>query len=169
MQSPNLRKALLVLATAFVCVVAYGLTSNASAQEFPDGGGGISSLESEFISAINAERRRAGLPDLVLQEAVLAAARFHAYNMAELDFLTHEIDGDRGGDRLEEFGYAFASWRENIASGYRTPAAVVAAWMKSVEGHRKNILDARVVHIGVGIATSAGGRTYYCALFAAPR
>jgi uncharacterized protein YkwD len=170
MQPLTLKKAMLVLVAAFGCGIMPGpFHSVASAEDFPDGGGGMSLAETQFIQSLNAERQKAGLPALVPQEAVMLAARFHALNMADLDVLSHEIDGDRGGERLEQVGYAFIVWRENIASGYRTPAAVVAAWMKSVEGHRKNVLDARVVHIGVGIATSADGRPYYCALFAAPR
>jgi len=170
MQPLTLQKALLVLVAAFGCGIVQGPAhSTASAQDFPDGGGGMSLVEAQFIQSINAERQKAGLPALIPQEAVMLAAQYHAFNMADLDELTHEIDGDRGGDRLEQFGYAYLVWRENIASGYGTPADVVAAWMKSVEGHRKSILDARVVHIGVGVATSANGTPYYCALFAAPR
>jgi uncharacterized protein YkwD len=161
---------MLVLVAAFGCGLVPGPAhSAATAEDFPDGGGGMSLVESQFIQSINAERQKAGLPALIPQEAVMLAARFHAFNMADMDELRHEIDGDRGGDRLEQFGYAFIAWRENIASGNRTPAAAVTSWMKSVDGHRKNVLDARVVHIGVGIATSADGRPYYCALFAAPR
>ena len=170
MQPLTLKKAMLVLVAAFGCGIVSGAThSAASAEDFPDGGGGMSLTETQFIQSINAERQKAGLRALIPQDAVMLAAQFHAFNMADRDLLSHEIDGDRGGDRLEQLGYEYIVWRENIASGYRTPAAVVAAWMKSVDGHRKNILDARVVHIGVGIATSADGRPYYCALFAAPR
>jgi len=45
---------------------------------------------------------------------------------------------------------------ENLARGYATADATVAAWMAS-PGHRANALDASVTRIGVA-ATYAGGR-----------
>lgn len=47
----------------------------------------------------------------------------------------------------------YRSWRkvaENIAVGYATPASVVKAWISS-PGHRRNILDCSLRHIGVGV------------------
>lgn len=48
---------------------------------------------------------------------------------------------------------------ENIAYGYQSPKAVVAAWMHSA-GHRANILEHRYQLIGVGAATDDDG-TYW--------
>ena len=44
-------------------------------------------------------------------------------------------------------------WRrvaENVAMGYGSPKAVMQAWMAS-PGHRANILDCRLRHLGVGV------------------
>ena len=39
---------------------------------------------------------------------------------------------------------------ENLAGGIYTPEEVVAAWMAS-QGHRENILNPKVTHIGVAL------------------
>ena len=96
-------------------------------------------------------------------------AQSHARNMAAQENLSHELDGERAGDRLDRAAYRYLRWAENIASGYATPAAAVDGWMKSQKGHREHIVDAKMVHVGVGVATSATGRRYYCAVFALPR
>ena len=90
-------------------------------------------------------------------------------NLAAQNVLAHELDGDRGGDRLEREGYEFLRWAENISRGYDTPADAVDAWMKSKLGHREHILNGKLVHIGVGVATNAKEVRYYCVVFAAPR
>ena len=52
---------------------------------------------------------------------------------------------------------------ENIAKGYRSPAAVVRGWMHS-KGHRANILSPKFTHLCVGVCrgywvqTFGGGR-----------
>jgi uncharacterized protein YkwD len=48
---------------------------------------------------------------------------------------------------------------ENIAWGYRSGAAVVAAWMKS-PGHRANIVNCRAKAQGVGVVFAANGNSY---------
>ena len=50
---------------------------------------------------------------------------------------------------LDELGIPYHAAAENIASGYQTPAAVVVGWMNS-PGHRANILNASLGHMGVG-------------------
>ena len=43
----------------------------------------------------------------------------------------------------------------------------MGGWMGSA-GHRQNILYPGVVHIGVAVATSAGGTPYWTMVLAAP-
>ena len=60
---------------------------------------------------------------------------------------------------LQKFGITYRTAGENIAAGYRTPEAAVAAWMGS-SGHRSNILNANFTALGVGYA-SGGSYTNY--------
>jgi uncharacterized protein YkwD len=48
---------------------------------------------------------------------------------------------------------------ENIAYGYRTPRALVSAWMHS-KGHRENILNRHFHRIGVSGWRAGNGTTY---------
>ena len=52
-------------------------------------------------------------------------------------------------EMMKSFGITYRAAGENIARGYRTPEAVVEAWMNS-EGHRANILSAKYTKIGIG-------------------
>ena len=58
-------------------------------------------------------------------------------------------------DMMRSFGVSYRSAGENIAMGYSTPEAVVAAWMNS-EGHRANILSANYTTLGVGYVEDGG-------------
>lgn len=50
---------------------------------------------------------------------------------------------------LEDSGVEYSEALENIAAGQQSPQQVVKGWLNS-EGHRKNILDPNVTHIGIG-------------------
>ncbi|MFD1271227.1 CAP domain-containing protein [Streptomyces kaempferi] len=55
----------------------------------------------------------------------------------------------RAADRARCFDWS--AYGENVAYGYSTSAAVMAAWMSS-PGHRHNILTCGFREIGVGLA-----------------
>ncbi len=52
--------------------------------------------------------------------------------------------------RITAAGYSWSAAGENIATGYPTPAAVVAGWMRST-GHCRNILSPAFRDLGVGV------------------
>jgi uncharacterized protein YkwD len=60
------------------------------------------------------------------------------------------------------FSYRYIG--ENLALGYKSPAEVVAAWMKS-DGHRANLLSDNYSDIGVGITQSESGRYHWAQIF----
>lgn len=106
-----------------------------------------------LVELANQERETNGeLPPLKRADALEAAAAGHTQAMAERDFLMH-CDPDTGATlttRAEAAGYTdWTRLTENIAAGYNTPTAVMAAWMAS-PGHRANILDPNVNEIGAG-------------------
>lgn len=72
-------------------------------------------------------------------------------DMHEHGFMRHTgSDGSSPADRVEREGYAWRRLSENVASGYPTPEAVMAAWLGS-DGHCANIMDARVTELGLGL------------------
>jgi hypothetical protein len=108
------------------------------------------SFEQQVVDLINLERTARGLAPLSHDERLLEAARRHSADMSTGNFMSHTgSDGSNAGQRIDDAGYDWFTWGENIAFGYPNPASVVAAWMDS-SGHRANILNPNFVHIGVG-------------------
>jgi uncharacterized protein YkwD len=111
-------------------------------------------LEGIVIELINAERAKAGLNALSVQEQLREAAQGHSTDMACSNYFSHFApDGSSGGDRITRTGYKWSYFGENIAAGYITPSQVVKAWMDS-PSHKANILNKYYVEIGVGYAYS---------------
>ena len=109
-----------------------------------------SQLINRVLELTNAERAKAGLKPLTLNNQLAEAAQGHSDSMAADDFFSHTgADGSSVGDRVKEEGYEFARTGENIAAGQTTAEQVVEGWMNS-PGHRANILNADYTEIGIG-------------------
>ena len=107
-------------------------------------------VELEVIDLINQQRLSAGLAPLEAEMRLVEAAVLHSEDMALHNFFNHTgSDGSSPWDRFARAGYPMIAGAENIAAGYGTPAEVVTGWMNS-SGHRANILNRSVRHIGVG-------------------
>lgn len=67
---------------------------------------------------------------------------------------------------------AFSTVGENLATGYRTPSAVVSGWMGS-PGHRANLLGGSYEDVGIAIRSASPVRRFggplVVALYAAER
>jgi len=124
---------------------------------------GINAFELEVIRLINIERENHNLNPLAISPTLMAAARFHSQEMADLRFFNHRSPHHgRGSNRAEMFGHENIQehvWgvRENIAGSTRSPQEVVTAWMNS-PSHRTAILGDEYLTIGVG-AVQGGGTT----------
>ncbi len=116
----------------------------------------LATFAERVIELTNQERARAGLPPLISDASLNAAALGHSRDMADHNFFDHTgSDGSSACGRMAAAGYS-PIWTcgENIAAGYTTPEQVVAAWMNS-PGHRANILNPSYHHIGVGYVYDA--------------
>jgi uncharacterized protein YkwD len=106
-------------------------------------------IAGQLRKLLNAERAAAGCRPVVSEDHLIIAAQGHSQSMAEEDYFGHIApDGSTAGDRAVAAGYR-GLVGENIAAGYATAEKVMQAWMES-EGHRKNILNCRYVHVGIG-------------------
>lgn len=125
------------------------------------GGGGSASTSSpqqvsydgseSFAVILNDERGELRLVPVVPDARLTAAAQSHAEDMAENNYLSHVgRDGSTVADRALAAGYNYAFIAENIAQGFYSEEAVMAAWMNS-PGHAANILDARAEDFGLGL------------------
>ncbi|MCS6976601.1 MAG: CAP domain-containing protein [Gemmatales bacterium] len=128
----------------------------------------ITDEEQELIDLTNQERAKEELRPLKPHPLLMQAAREHAANMARQQKIEHVLDGKEPRDRVRGVGYRFRHLGENVASGYRSPEAVVRGWMSS-EGHRGNILRAEFTEIGVGVVRDHSGKPYYAQVLASPK
>lgn len=126
------------------------------------------SVESQVVYLVNLERAKYKLPPLKLNSLLANAAKLHSTNMARRGVMSHTLYGTTLpalSTRLDYVGYRnYRAWGENVAAGYTTAQAVVAAWMKS-PGHRANILSANFTEIGVGMVKSASGQVFWTQVF----
>lgn len=109
-------------------------------------------LQLELFKLINDRRQQSGLQPLALDARLSAAALDHSTDMAEHRFCSHTgKDGTSVRARIARYGYPYNNWAgENILCSQKTPAAALRWWMNS-RPHRKNLLHAHFIHIGIGI------------------
>jgi uncharacterized protein YkwD len=117
-------------------------------------------LQSDILTATNAQRAKHGCGKLRLDANIARAARNHSAFMAKTGTFSHVGSGNSSFvTRIKAQGYA-AALSENIAWGYRSGADVVTAWMNSA-GHRANILNCSAKSVGIGAVYAANGNPYY--------
>ncbi len=110
----------------------------------------VHAYEKEVVRLVNLEREKAGLAALTLDTALTRTARLKSQDMHDRGYFDHNSPTYGTPFQLMKAqGVSYRTAGENIAMGYRTPEAVVAAWMNS-PGHRANILNASYTKIGVG-------------------
>jgi uncharacterized protein YkwD len=153
-----------------------GGTSNVLQQDGPSRAYVMNALELEVLALVNQQRALAGLSALTPNVTLAAAAHFHSSQMAArsnalgnpADAMQHDLFGVTAPtpqSRLDYAGYdAWRTYGENIAYGYTSAAAVMAAWMNS-PGHRANILNPNFTELGVGVVVNAQGQRFWTQVF----
>jgi uncharacterized YkwD family protein len=110
----------------------------------------LHAFEKRVGELVNAERAKAGLKPLVLDESLSLKAREKSRDMAKNNYFSHNSPTyGTPFEMMQSMGITYRSAGENIAMGQRSPEAVVEAWMNS-PGHRANILSPSFTHLGVG-------------------
>lgn len=129
-------------------------------QPQPDNTYKLHQYEQRVVELVNAERAKAGLKPLTVDLQLAKVARLKAEDMRDKNYVSHNSPTYGSfAQMLLKFGITYRTAGENIAAGYKTPEAVVAAWMGSSR-HRANILNPNFTHIGVGYA-SGGSYGHY--------
>ncbi|MGN8645999.1 CAP domain-containing protein [Gracilibacillus sp. HCP3S3_G5_1] len=104
----------------------------------------------KVVELTNEARSENGAEALQFDHDVANVAQNKSEDMADNNYFSHTSPTYGSPfDMLEEFGVDYTKASENIAAGQETPEEVVQAWLDS-EGHRQNLLDPEVTHIGVG-------------------
>lgn len=130
----------------------------------------LTEAEAHAVDLLGSDRARFALPLLTPDPALTAIARAHSEDMRDGGYFGH-LSPTTGlvADRLAAAGYRATMHAENLARN-DSLAEAQAALMASV-GHRKNILDDKPTHVGVGLAKlRIGERTewFVTQLFAKP-
>lgn len=111
----------------------------------------LNSNEWEVLKLTNKQRTAQGAVPLSTFAALQDAAGTRSDELViKMDH--NRPDGSECFTALEGIGYTSAA--ENIAAGQRTATDVVTAWMNS-SGHRTNILNKKLKHLGVGYTEKA--------------
>jgi uncharacterized protein YkwD len=107
---------------------------------------------------INAVRARAGLAAVQPSQRLARAAQSYACLLARTGTFAHRgPDGSDLRSRVMQSGYTACRAAENLARGHDA-RSVVPAWLDS-PGHRRNLLDADVRDVGLGVAMDDGRPT----------
>lgn len=116
------------------------------------------SYEEQVAALVNEVRAENGLGALKLNSDLSDVARAKSQDMHDNNYFAHESPTYGSPfEMMTAFGISYRTAGENIAMGYRTPQAVMDAWMNS-PGHRANILNASFTQIGVGYVSDGN----YC-------
>jgi uncharacterized protein YkwD len=151
------------LVTMSAAIVAGALLS-ASAASAATTAPSSATLEAKVISLTNDARVKNGCGTVRTETKLTTAARAHSADMAKNNYFSHTgLNGSTFLTRSAAAGYTTAIG-ENIAWGYKTPDALVTAWMNS-PGHRANILNCKAKSIGVGVGYKADGTPYWTQIF----
>ncbi len=145
-----------VAITMMVCCLIVPCTTTEAATE----GTYDYAYECKVVELVNQYRTQAGLEPLVMDTYLLNTAMVRAKEITVL-FSHTRPDGTDCFTAFPDHFYGMSG--ENIAMGYKSPEAVVEAWMNS-PGHRANIMDSDFVSIGVGCYTY-NGRLYWVQSF----
>lgn len=125
----------------------------------------IKQIEQQVINLTNQERAKYGLPALKADWELSRVARYKSADMRDRNYFSHTSPTYGSPfSMMKNFGISYSAAAENIAAGQTTAQQVVQSWMNS-EGHRKNILDSRMTHIGVGYAKGGSYGHYWTQMF----
>jgi uncharacterized protein YkwD len=138
-----------MLALASACAVA----APASAIALSNG-----AYEARLFALLNAERAAHGLHRLAPTRCAADYATRWAEHIAHDGVLRHQPLGRIVG------GCRASRAAENIAYGNVTPEKMMDLWMHS-SGHRRNILDPHLTHVGLGAERDTRGAWYGVQVF----
>jgi len=110
----------------------------------------------QIMLLANRSRAEAGAGPLQWDAALATAARRHCMRMAAEGSISHQYAGEPDvSARAAQAGAHFSLIEENVALA-PNPATIHNAWMHS-PGHRANLLNPQVDHVGVAVVAGRDG------------
>lgn len=122
-------------------------------------------MKKQVVNLVNQERQQRGLKPYQHNNKLANVAQTKAEDMRDNNYFSHQSPTYGSPfEMMKEFDIQYSAAGENIARGQRTAEEVMNSWMNS-PGHRKNILSKKYTHIGVGLAETSQGTTYWVQMF----
>jgi uncharacterized protein YkwD len=121
-----------------------------------------SAAEWTMVEYLNDYRAANGLGRVEMSRSLAAAARHHAYYMAQTDDVDHSLGSTSWSANIYNYGYPTNGYiGENVAAGRSSASGTLNQWKLS-SGHNANLLHTEYIRIGVGrVYRSAGQYDYY--------
>jgi uncharacterized protein YkwD len=147
-----------LVAIVAVLVASLSVTSIAAARgrgcahaNTPVAAASRAALQRAVVCLVNQQRRAHGLPGMRENARLNRSAQGWTTVMIAHRYFSHGADF---ASRISAAGFKWSTAGENIATGFRTPAAVVGGWMASA-GHCQNILNPNFRSVGTGVSDLA--------------
>ncbi len=129
--------------------------------------------EQEVLRLVNAERKKQGMVELVWEEDLAKACRYHAYDLGTQDYFSHR-SYDRINGKLVKVGGTFERIKkfysngfvnsENIAAGNESAVDTYQQWYNS-SGHYDNMFNSSSRKVGIGVYKVPGSEYDYYWVF----
>lgn len=156
----KIKRIICCLAALFV-ITFTGCSDLPASSEFPSFGTSmVDEYASKVVTLANAERAKAGVPEVPVDNRLMELADVRAEELAT-SFSHTRPNGE--GDQytgLPDYEWVLC----NIAYGQTSPEQVVSDWMNS-PGHRRNMLYAGHDSVGAGCYRDSNGTLYWCIIF----
>ncbi len=146
-----------VLAVIAAGALALSVATPVAASTSP----GLSDKRAALLKLHNdARKAKCGSSSLVLSGTLGDAALYHAKDMADENYFSHDSQNpyEVWYKRIDRFT-PYEVGGENIAYGYSTAASAFNGWMNS-PGHKRNIMDCSFDRVGFGYAEQSGRKLW---------
>lgn len=120
----------------------------------------VDEYANEMVDLANAERKKAGVPEVSKDSKLMELAAMHAEELATS--YSHTRPNGEGDQYTGEPDYEWVMC--NIGRGQKTPNEVVSDWMNS-SGHKRNMLYEGHDSVGAGCYQDSNGKWYWCIMF----
>lgn len=119
---------------------------------------GVASVEQSLLQMVNRERTQRGLAPLQADSTLTNLARLKSQDMVAKNYFSHTSPTyGTPAQMLSRYNVAYKLFAENIAQG-SSSAQIHSMWMNSA-GHRANILNPKLTHIGIGVVAKGSNYT----------
>lgn len=117
-----------------------------------DAASSVELMENRTAHLVNVYRTVHGLPELIVDPTLAAAADAKASDMAARGYFAHAASPDESvWQSLSSFDNRYTTAAENLSLGYDTPEKIVAAWADS-PSHTSAMIGDAYTRIGIGSA-----------------